>query len=100
MTTELDLDTWGLADVEAAIAAIPLWIESVAWRGPGVDIESWYVVGHSNGGMARHNSTWFSLLMAIGQGTWFALTHRPDKVLAAAPVSGYSSIQCGLRSEP
>lgn len=29
----------------------------------------------------------------LGQGTWYALTHRPDKVIAAAPVSGYSSIQ-------
>jgi len=30
-----------------------------------------------------------------GQGVWYALTHRPDKILAAAPVSGYSSIQGG-----
>jgi hypothetical protein len=28
-----------------------------------------------------------------GQGTWFLLSHQPDKVLAAAPVSGYSSIE-------
>ena len=27
-----------------------------------------------------------------GQGTWFLLTHHPDKIIAAAPVSGYSSI--------
>ncbi|KAL8670524.1 MAG: hypothetical protein Q9168_004941 [Polycauliona sp. 1 TL-2023] len=27
------------------------------------------------------------------QGTWYALTHTPDKVIGAAPVSGYSSIQ-------
>jgi predicted peptidase len=31
-----------------------------------------------------------------GQGTWYALSHRPDKIVAAAPVSGYSSIQSKL----
>ncbi|KAH7555001.1 hypothetical protein BM1_07662 [Bipolaris maydis] len=72
-----DWHNWGFADVEAAIAAIPDWIENNNWTGPGVDLDRWIVSGHSNG----------------GQGTWFALTHRPDKVLAAAPVSGYSSIQ-------
>lgn len=72
-----DWHTWGFADFEAAVAAIPKWIEHVEWTGPGVDIERWLVAGHSNG----------------GQGTWYALTHRPDKVIAAAPVSGYSSIQ-------
>ncbi|KAI7273497.1 alpha/beta-hydrolase [Hortaea werneckii] len=73
-------DDWhicGFADVEAAIAAIPEWIEQVGWSGPGVDTDRWLVSGHSNG----------------GQGTWYALTHRPDKIIAAAPVSGYSSIQ-------
>ena len=72
-----DWHVWGLADVEAAIAAIPKWIEQVEWRGPGVDVNRWLVSGHSNG----------------GQGTWYILTHRPDKVIAAAAVSGYSSIQ-------
>jgi poly(3-hydroxybutyrate) depolymerase len=72
-----DWHNWGFADVEAAIAAIPDWIESNVWHGPDVDTDRWIVSGHSNG----------------GQGTWFALTHRPDKVLAAAPVSGYTSIQ-------
>ncbi|RMX77126.1 hypothetical protein D0869_10116 [Hortaea werneckii] len=72
-----DWHTWGLADVEAAIAAIPEWIEQVGWSGPGVDTDRWLVSGHSNG----------------GQGAWYALTHRPDKIIAAAPVSGYSSIQ-------
>ncbi|KAJ9666124.1 hypothetical protein H2201_003802 [Coniosporium apollinis] len=47
------------------------------WQGPGVDTDSWLVSGHSNG----------------GQGTWYALTHHPDKIIAAAPVSGYLSIQ-------
>lgn len=28
----------------------------------------------------------------LGQGAWFLLTHHPDKIVAAAPVSGYSSI--------
>ncbi|USP80837.1 hypothetical protein yc1106_08111 [Curvularia clavata] len=72
-----DWHNWGFADVEAAIAAIPGWIERNNWTGPGVDVDRWIVSGHSNG----------------GQGTWFALTHRPDKVLAAAPISGYTSIQ-------
>jgi dipeptidyl aminopeptidase/acylaminoacyl peptidase len=72
-----DWHNWGFADVEAAIEAIPAWIEGANWQGPGVDINRWIVSGHSNG----------------GQGTWYALTHRPDKILAAAPVSGYASIQ-------
>jgi predicted esterase len=72
-----DWHNWGFADVEAAIEAIPSWIETIGWTGPGVDIDRWIVTGHSNG----------------GQGTWYALTHRPDKVLAGAPLSGYASIQ-------
>ncbi|KAI9877754.1 MAG: hypothetical protein M1830_002919 [Pleopsidium flavum] len=72
-----DWHTWGFADVEAAVAAIPEWIAAVSWNGPSVDINRWLVGGHSNG----------------GQGTWYALTHQPDKIVAAAPVSGYSSIQ-------
>ncbi|KAL1795700.1 hypothetical protein ACET3X_005924 [Alternaria dauci] len=72
-----DWHNWGFADVEAAIAAIPDWIDNNRWTGYDVDTNRWIVTGHSNG----------------GQGTWFALTHRPDKVLAAAPVSGYASIQ-------
>jgi poly(3-hydroxybutyrate) depolymerase len=72
-----DWHNWGFADVEAAIAAIPTWIQDVGWKGPGVDAGRWIVSGHSNG----------------GQGTWYAIMHRPDKVLAAAPVSGYASIQ-------
>ncbi|GAB1737954.1 hypothetical protein NU219Hw_g2467t1 [Hortaea werneckii] len=72
-----DWHTWGFADVEAAIAAIPEWIEQVGWSGPGVDTNRWLVSGHSNG----------------GQGAWYALTHHPGKIVAAAPVSGYSSIQ-------
>jgi poly(3-hydroxybutyrate) depolymerase len=72
-----DWHNWGFTDVEAAVEAIPAWIESVGWNGPGVDIDRWVVSGHSNG----------------GQGTWYALTHRPDKIVAAAPVAGYSSIQ-------
>jgi predicted esterase len=72
-----DWHNWGFADVEAAVEAIPAWIESVGWKGPGVDVNRWIVTGHSNG----------------GQGTWYALTHRPDKILSAAPLSGYASIQ-------
>lgn len=72
-----DWHNWGFSDVEAAIEAILVWIQNVGWEGPGVNIDRWIVSGHSNG----------------GQGTWYAITHRPDKVLAAAPVSGYASIQ-------
>ncbi|KAH7412143.1 hypothetical protein DE146DRAFT_603008 [Phaeosphaeria sp. MPI-PUGE-AT-0046c] len=72
-----DWHNWGFADVEAAIQVIPSWIERIGWTGPDVDIDRWIVTGHSNG----------------GQGTWYTLTHRPDKIIAAAPVSGYASIQ-------
>jgi predicted esterase len=72
-----DWHNWGFQDVEAAINAIPAWIETVGWDGPDVNTDRWVVSGHSNG----------------GQGTWYALTHRPDKIVAAAPVSGYASIQ-------
>lgn len=72
-----DWHIWGWADVEAAIAMIPDWIKQVDWQGPGVDTSRLLVVGHSNG----------------GQGTWYALTHHFDRIEAAAPLSGYSSIQ-------
>ncbi|KAI9831208.1 MAG: hypothetical protein M1819_005136 [Sarea resinae] len=72
-----DWHTWGLADVEAAIKAIEDWTRSVKWYGVGVDVKRWIVSGHSNG----------------GQGTWHTLTHRPDNVIAAAPISAYSSIE-------
>jgi hypothetical protein len=35
----------------------------------------------------------YMLTCFIGQGTWYALAHRPDKIIAATPVSGYLSIQ-------
>ena len=72
-----DWHAWGFPDVEAAIAMIPDWIKQNEWMGPGVDVDRWFVAGHSNG----------------GQGTWYTLLHRPDKVIAAAVLSGYSSIQ-------
>ena len=72
-----DWHTWGFADVEAAVSAIPDWIEQVEWTGPGVNINQWLVQGHSNG----------------GQGVFYALTHRPDKIIGAAALSHYSSIQ-------
>ncbi|KAL9097818.1 MAG: hypothetical protein Q9165_000144 [Trypethelium subeluteriae] len=72
-----DWHVWGFSDVEAAIKAIPSWIQSMHWRGLGANIEKWFVSGHSNG----------------GQGSWYVATHRPDNVIALAPVSGYLSIQ-------
>ena len=49
----------------------------MSWTGPTARLDSLYVAGHSNG----------------GQGTWYCLTHCGDRIKAAAPVSGYSSIQ-------
>lgn len=72
-----DWHIWGWADVEAAIAMIPTWIEQVGWDGPAVDTSKLLLAGHSNG----------------GQGTWYGLTHHFDRIIAAAPLSGYSSIQ-------
>ncbi|KAF8544465.1 hypothetical protein BDD12DRAFT_872710 [Trichophaea hybrida] len=71
-----DWHRWGFADVEAGIAAIPQWMQKVNWARQGIDLEKWVVSGHSNG----------------GQGTWYILTHRSDKIIAAAPLSGYLSI--------
>ncbi|KAI9699360.1 MAG: hypothetical protein M1836_002971 [Candelina mexicana] len=71
-----DWHNWGFADVEAAITAIPVWMDNVRWQGANADVQRWLVIGHSNG----------------GQGTWFIATHRPHNVIAAAPVSGYLSI--------
>ncbi|EME86316.1 uncharacterized protein MYCFIDRAFT_186587 [Pseudocercospora fijiensis CIRAD86] len=72
-----DWHAFGFPDVEAAVEMIPDWIEVNEWQGPGVNTQQWLVAGHSNG----------------GQGVWYALTHWPDKVIAASPISGYSSIQ-------
>ncbi|GFF89514.1 hypothetical protein IFM53868_05862 [Aspergillus udagawae] len=72
-----DWHTWGAGDIEAAVSAIPRWMDSTGWDMVSVSQEEWIVVGHSNG----------------GQGAWFLATHYPDKVIAAAPVSGYSSIE-------
>jgi predicted esterase len=72
-----DWHVWGLADVMAAVLAISDWMNNMNWIGPGIDQESWIVTGHSNG----------------GQGAWFISTHHPDRVIATAAASGYSSIQ-------
>lgn len=72
-----DWHAWGTTDVQAALAAIPAWIETIRWSGPGADTKRVLVSGHSNG----------------GQGTWYYATHYPDRVLAAAPASGYSSVE-------
>lgn len=72
-----DWHHWGAADVQAAVAEIPKWILNVDWDGPDVAVDDWILVGHSNG----------------GQGVWYFSTHHPDNIIAAAPVSGYSSIE-------
>ena len=48
--TDICLDAWGFADVEAAVGAIVSWVETVGWDGPSVDTCGWLVIGHSNGG--------------------------------------------------
>lgn len=72
-----DWHVWGFADVQAAIKNIPAWIDAMQWDSHGVNIDKWFVGGHSNG----------------GQGTWYTMLHWPDKVFAASPISGYLSIQ-------
>jgi hypothetical protein len=42
---------------------------------------------------AARTTSWSHRLYSTGQGTWYTLAHRPDKVFAAAPLSGYLSIQ-------
>ncbi|KIW92854.1 uncharacterized protein Z519_06703 [Cladophialophora bantiana CBS 173.52] len=72
-----DWHTWGFADAQCAVAAIPDWINSTGWNGPSVYSDKLLVAGHSNG----------------GQGTWYFASHQPDRVLGAAVASGYSSIE-------
>ena len=50
----LTTDIWGFADVEAATGGIVKWIERNNWKGPSVNLESWLVSGHSNGGKSTH----------------------------------------------
>ncbi|KAL8789590.1 MAG: hypothetical protein Q9213_001026 [Squamulea squamosa] len=89
-----DWHRWGTADTEAAITAILEWIRTVGWKGPSVNVNRRLVTGHSNGGRHPDQSRVTSChLITVGQGTWYALTHSPDKIIGAAPVSGYSSIQ-------
>ncbi|KAK5252368.1 hypothetical protein LTR20_007767 [Exophiala xenobiotica] len=72
-----DWHTWGFANAQAAVSAIPSWIKSAGWKGPRLYSDKVLVVGHSNG----------------GQGTWYFVSHQPDRVLGAAAASGYSSIE-------
>ncbi|ETI24184.1 hypothetical protein G647_03553 [Cladophialophora carrionii CBS 160.54] len=72
-----DWHTWGFADAQAAVSAIPDWMETNRWEGPGVHTQRILVAGHSNG----------------GQGTWFYASHKPDRVLGVAAASGYTSIE-------
>lgn len=71
-----DWHTFGFADVQAAITNLHAWKKSVNYSRLNVNTDEWLVAGHSNG----------------GQGTWYALTHFPDKIFGATPVSGYTSI--------
>ncbi|KAF3902043.1 hypothetical protein AA313_de0207966 [Arthrobotrys entomopaga] len=71
-----DWHTWGLSDVDAAIAAIRDWKIKTLWEGPDADDQRIFFAGHSNG----------------GQGVWHALIHRNDKAIGASPLSGYITI--------
>jgi len=55
-----DWHIWGLADAEAAIEAIPKWIQDNNWNNQGVTLDKWVVVGHSNG----------------AQGVWHTMAHK------------------------
>ncbi|KAK6429413.1 hypothetical protein LTR95_014437, partial [Oleoguttula sp. CCFEE 5521] len=73
-------DDWHIfaqEDLQAAANAVFTWGQDVGWRGPYSDSGTWLLAGHSNG----------------GQGAWATLLHYPDRIIAAAPISGYSSIQ-------
>ena len=94
----MSIDNWGFVDVEAAVASIPTWIKHVKWKGLGVDVNRWIVTGHSNGGTYCLPTEAVAYSLTTGQGTWYSLTHRPDKLVAAAPISGYASIQSMLSS--
>ena len=72
-----DWHTWGFADVQAAVDAVPGWLQNTQFDSPEPTAGHWIVAGHSNG----------------GQGSWYLATHFPDTVLAVALVSGYSSIE-------
>lgn len=73
-------DDWhnvGMSDIDAALNAIPDWIERNRWEGPGALTSRFLLAGHSNG----------------GHGTWHVVLRQPDRVIAAAPASGYISVE-------
>ena len=72
-----DWHSWAFADANAAVLAVSDWMKNTGWSASGVYTDKLLVAGHSNG----------------GQGTWYFATHQPDKVLGAAALSGYSSIE-------
>jgi predicted esterase len=72
-----DWHTWGAADIETGLKAIPDWIEVNQWQGPGADLDRILVAGHSNG----------------GHGSWHLALHQPDTIIGVAAASGYSSIE-------
>ena len=72
-----DWHAWGCADVQAAVDSIPAWLKNMDSDFAEPATDQWIVAGHSNG----------------GQGSWYLATHFPDKIMALAPVSGYSSIE-------
>lgn len=72
-----DWHTWGMADIDAALEAIPAWIDLNNWKEPGALTDRFLIAGHSNG----------------GHGTWNYVLKRPDRIIAAAPASGYISVE-------
>jgi predicted esterase len=72
-----DWHTWGMADIDAALEAVHRWLDVNGWTGPGVITDRFLIAGHSNG----------------GHGTWNYALKRPDRIMAAAPASGYVSVE-------
>ncbi|EFR01159.1 hypothetical protein MGYG_04163 [Nannizzia gypsea CBS 118893] len=72
-----DWHTWGFADLQNSVQALNDYVDHSGWTGAGVIDGDWIIAGHSNG----------------GQGTWYTISHYPDKIIAAAPVAGYTSIE-------
>ncbi|KAL9050492.1 MAG: hypothetical protein Q9162_006599 [Coniocarpon cinnabarinum] len=71
-----DWHEWGTSDILAALDAVSGWAKRV-WNCSTIDDRKWLLTGHSNG----------------AQGVWHLVANFPDKVQAAAAISGYSSIQ-------
>lgn len=82
--------------MQASVDNIPLWSVINRWEGIKADISKILLTGHSNGGVSAYALVACFVVAntnyALGQGVWYGLSHHPDKIIAAAPLSGYVSI--------